>query len=174
MADLDKHPARLSECPSAQGDGLLPAELHAWMLLLAATGAVEQRLRTVVKERLGVSHDEFLILCLLAAQPEEGLRMTRIAELLGRPKTRLTYQIACLSHSDLITRESVCGDKRGIQVALTDKARRLLKEASDSLAETVTDALGQFMGPAQREALRGLLPDLVEERSAETPGPAPA
>src|SRR5689334_6823341 len=111
MADL--HPARLPGCPSAQGGGLLPAELHAWMLLLAATGAVEQRLHGVVKERLGVSHDEFLILCLLAAQPEEGLRMTRIAELLGRPKTRLTYQIACLHHSDLITRQSVCGDKRG-------------------------------------------------------------
>ncbi|HSY00222.1 MAG TPA: MarR family winged helix-turn-helix transcriptional regulator [Streptomyces sp.] len=174
MAALDKHPSRLSECPSAQGGGLLPAELHAWMLLLAATGAVEQRLRAVVKERLGVSHDEFLILCLLAAQPEEGLRMTRIAELLGRPKTRLTYQIACLGHGDLVTRESVCGDRRGIQVALTDKARRLLKEASDPLAETVTVALGQFMGPAQREALRGLLPDLVEGPGAEPSGPVPA
>ena len=59
-------------------------------------------------------------------------------------------------------------------MALTDKARRLLKDASDPLAGTVTDALGQFMGPAQREALRGLLPDLVEARSAEPPGPAPA
>ncbi|SOD66396.1 DNA-binding transcriptional regulator, MarR family [Streptomyces sp. 1222.2] len=174
MADLDKDPSRLPECPSARGEGLLPAELHAWMLLLAATGAVEQRLRTVVKERLGVSHDEFLILCLLAAQPEEGLRMTRIAELLGRPKTRLTYQIACLGHADLVTRESVCGDKRGIQVALTDKARRLLKEGSGPLAETVTGALGQFMGPAQREALRGLLPDLVQTPSAEPSGPVPA
>ncbi|MEU4171773.1 MarR family transcriptional regulator [Streptomyces sp. NPDC026665] len=172
MADLD--PARAPSCPSARGGGLLPAELHAWMLLLAATGAVEQRLRTVVKERLGVSHDEFLILCLLAAQPEEGLRMTRIAELLGRPKTRLTYQIACLQHADLITRQSVCGDKRGIQVALTDKARNLLKEASDPLAETVTDALGQFMGPAQREALRGLLPDVVEGCPSEATGSAPA
>ncbi|MFE2533601.1 MarR family winged helix-turn-helix transcriptional regulator [Streptomyces sp. NPDC059371] len=173
MADLDKDPARLPGCPSTQGGGLLPSELHAWMLLLAATGAVEQQLRAVVKDRLGVSHDEFLVLCLLAAQPEEGLRMTRVAELLGRPKTRLTYQIACLQHSGLITRQSVCGDKRGVQIALTDKARSLLREASGSLAETVTLALGQFMGPAQREALRGLLPDLVEGRPAEAPGPTP-
>jgi DNA-binding MarR family transcriptional regulator len=175
MADHDKPPAHQPECPSAQGSGgLLPAELHAWMLLLGATGAVEQRLRAVVKERLGVSHDEFLILCLLATQPEDGLRMTRIAELLGRPKTRLTYQMACLQHSDLITRASVCGDKRGIQVALTEKARRLLKEASDALAGTVTDALGEFMGPPQCETLRGLLPDLVAERPAGTPDPASA
>ncbi|MFE2297039.1 MarR family winged helix-turn-helix transcriptional regulator [Streptomyces sp. NPDC059445] len=172
MADLDKDPAGPPGCPSAQGGGLLPAELHAWMLLLAATGAVEQRLRAVVKERLGVSHDEFLILCLLAAQPEEGLRMTQVAELLGRPKTRLTYQIACLQHSGLITRQSVCGDKRGVQVALTEQARSLLQEASGSLAETVTDALGRFMGPAQREALRGLLPDLVEGPAVEAPGPS--
>ncbi|MET9385916.1 winged helix DNA-binding protein [Streptomyces sp. NPDC002928] len=161
MADPAEHPADLPECPSAQGAGLLPAELRAWMLLLAATGAVEQRLRSVVKERLDVSHDEFLVLCLLAEQAREGVRMTRIAELLGRPKTRLTYQIACLQHAGLVTRKSVCGDKRGVEVALTDKARRLLREASGPLAETVTQALAGVMGPDQREAVCGLLPDLA-------------
>ncbi|MFF8973095.1 MarR family winged helix-turn-helix transcriptional regulator [Streptomyces sp. NPDC014995] len=161
MAASDEHAPDLPECPAAQGSGLLPPELRAWMLLLAATGAVEQRLRSVVKERLDVSHDEFLVLCLLAEQPREGLRMTRIAELLGRPKTRLTYQIACLQHAGLVTRKSVCGDKRGIEVALTDKARRLLREASEALSITVTEALAHVMGPAQRDAVCGLLPDLA-------------
>ncbi|MFD7437516.1 MarR family winged helix-turn-helix transcriptional regulator [Streptomyces sp. NPDC059861] len=163
MTASSEPPADLRSCPSAQGDGLLPPELRAWMRLLAATGAVEQRLRSVVKERLDVSHDEFLVLCLLAEQPEGGLRMTRVAELLGRPKTRLTYQIACLQRAGLVTRRSVCGDKRGIEVALTDKARRLLEETSGVLAATVTEALAAFMGPAEREAVRGLLPGLGED-----------
>ncbi|GAA2380398.1 MarR family transcriptional regulator [Streptomyces coeruleofuscus] len=167
MADHQEHSADLPECPSAKGGGLLPAELRAWMLLLAATGAVEQRLRAVVKEKLDVSHDEFLILCLLAEQPEGGLRMTRVAELLGRPKTRLTYQIACLQHAGLVSRRSVCGDKRGVEVALTDKARRLLTEASGPLAETVTRSLARIMGPDQREALSALVPDLAEESRAD-------
>jgi DNA-binding MarR family transcriptional regulator len=166
MADPEERPVALPACPSVQGGGLLPKELRAWMVLLAAMGAVEQRLRSVVKERLDVSHDEFLILCLLAEQPEEGLRMTRIAELLGRPKTRLTYQIMCLQHSRLVTRKSVCGDKRGIQVALTPKARGLLSEAFDVLSETVAQALTHVMGPTQHEAMRGLLPDLAEETEA--------
>ncbi|WP_030314016.1 MarR family winged helix-turn-helix transcriptional regulator [Streptomyces sp. NRRL B-3229] len=156
-----------SDCPSAAGDGLLPAELHAWMLMLAATGAVEQELRGVVKERLDVSHDEFLVLCLLATGPREGLRMTRIAELLGRPKTRLTYQIACLQHAGLVTRKSVCGDKRGVEVALTEKARNLIEQASGTLAETVKAALARFMGPDQREALCALMPELAEEAAPE-------
>ncbi len=169
MADPEEHPADLPGCPSYDGSGLLPAELRAWMLLLAATGAVEQRLRAVVKEKLDISHDEFLVLCLLAEQPEGGLRMTRVAELLGRPKTRLTYQIACLQHAGLVTRRSVCGDKRGVEVALTDKARRLLTEASAPLAETVTKSLARFMGPDQCEAMRGLVPDLdlAEESRSE-------
>jgi DNA-binding MarR family transcriptional regulator len=121
---------------------------------------VEQRLRSVLKERLDVSHDEFLVLCLLAEQPEEGLRMTRVAELLGRPKTRLTYQVACLQHAGLVTRRSVCGDKRGVEVALTDKARLLLHETSDALTETVAQALAHVIGPEQREAMYGLLPGL--------------
>ncbi|MFC8428128.1 MarR family winged helix-turn-helix transcriptional regulator [Streptomyces sp. NPDC057253] len=156
-----------SDCPSAAGDGLLPAELHAWMLMLAATGAVEQELRGVVKERLDVSHDEFLVLCLLATGPREGQRMTRIAELLGRPKTRLTYQIACLQHAGLVTRKSVCGDKRGVEVALTEKARNLIADASGTLAETVKAALARFMGPDQRKALCALMPDLAGEATPE-------
>jgi DNA-binding MarR family transcriptional regulator len=166
MAAPEEHPTDLPECPSLRAGGLLPDELRAWMLLLAATGAVEQRLRSVVKERLDVSHDEFLVLCLLAEQPE-GLRMTRVAELLGRPKTRLTYQIACLQHAGLVTRKSVCGDKRGVEVSLTEKARRLLTESSDELAETVRAELARFMGAEQREAACRLFPDLAEETAPE-------
>ncbi|MFF5841103.1 MarR family winged helix-turn-helix transcriptional regulator [Streptomyces massasporeus] len=167
MADPEEHPTDLPECPSLGSGGLLPAELRAWMLLLAATGAVEQRLRAVVKETLDVSHDEFLVLCLLAEQPEGGLRMTRVAELLGRPKTRLTYQIACLQHAGLVTRRSVCGDKRGVEVTLTDKARRQLKEASAPLAATVTESLAHFMGPEQCAAMRGLVPNLTGDARTE-------
>ncbi|MDT7841828.1 MarR family winged helix-turn-helix transcriptional regulator [Streptomyces justiciae] len=165
----DSTPSDHSDCPSSTGDGLLPPELHAWMLMLAATGAVEQELRSVVKERLDVSHDEFLILCLLAGHPGEALRMTRVAELLGRPKTRLTYQIACLQHAGLVTRQSVCGDKRGVEVALTEKARGLLKDASATLADTVKEGLSRFMGPAQCEAMRALMPEATPEHPV-TPG----
>ncbi|WP_416967620.1 MarR family winged helix-turn-helix transcriptional regulator [Streptomyces sp. 4F14] len=169
MAASDEHPTDLPQCPGKVQGGDLPRELRGWMLLLAATGAVEQRLHTLVKERLDVSHDEFLVLCLLADRPE-GLRMTRIAELLGRPKTRLTYQIACLQHSGLVTRGSVCGDKRGITVLLTDKARDLLRETSCTLATTVREALGEVMGPTEVNALCGLLPDLAggEPQEVET------
>ncbi|MFF5497058.1 MarR family winged helix-turn-helix transcriptional regulator [Streptomyces aquilus] len=165
----DSTPSTTSDRPSSTGGGLLPPELHAWMLMLAATGAVEQELRSVVKERLDVSHDEFLVLCLLAGHPGEALRMTRIAELLGRPKTRLTYQIACLVHAGLVTRQSVCGDKRGVEVGLTEKARGLLKDASAPLAETVKAGLARFIGPAQCEAMRALMPEMTPEPPV-TPG----
>ncbi|MCQ9132354.1 MarR family winged helix-turn-helix transcriptional regulator [Streptomyces hilarionis] len=169
MADPAHTPADLPACPSAQGGGagLLPPELRGWMLLLAATGAVEQRLRSVVKEHLDVSHDEFLVLCLLAEQSGEGLRMTHVAELLGRPKTRLTYQVACLQHAGLVTRKTVCGDRRGVEIALTDKARGLLREASATLSETVTEALAHVMGPEQCAALSGLLPEAGAGPGAE-------
>lgn len=158
MADRDDPLTDLPECPAARQGGTLPPELRGWLLLLAATGATEQRLHTVVKEQLGISHDEFMVLCLLADHPE-GLRMTRIAELLGRPKTRLTYQIACLQHAGLAARTSTCGDKRGITVTMTEKSRTLLAEASAELAETVREALARFMGPGELKAMCGLLPN---------------
>ncbi|MET8947143.1 MarR family transcriptional regulator [Streptomyces sp. NPDC004542] len=160
MATSAERPADQADRPACPplGGGLLPPELRAWMVLLAATGTVEQRLRSAVKDTLDVSHDEFLVLCLLAERPG-GLRMTQVADLLGRPKTRLTYQIACLQHAGLITRRSVCGDRRGIEVALTDKARERLRETSALLAATVRQALADSMGPDQRAAVSALVPD---------------
>ncbi|MEU6225325.1 MarR family winged helix-turn-helix transcriptional regulator [Streptomyces sp. NPDC047042] len=163
MAATSEHPAETPGCPSAQEGGLLPTELRNWMILLGATGAIEQRLGPVLKETLGISHDEFLVLCLLADRPDGGLRMTRIAELLGRPKTRLTYQIACLAHAGLVTRRPVCGDKRGVEVALTGKGRRLFTESSPALADVVVSGLTEI-GPEDRETLCRMLP---EEADAE-------
>ncbi|MGX1907734.1 MarR family winged helix-turn-helix transcriptional regulator [Streptomyces phaeochromogenes] len=139
--------------------GLLPAELRAWMRLLAAAGAIEQLLRSRVKDAMGISHDEFLVLCLLADQPGSSLRMTRIAELLGRPKTRLTYQVACLQHAGLISKNSACGDRRGIEVTLTDKARRLLGESSRLLADAVSEAIAQTACAQRYAQLHDLLPE---------------
>ncbi|WP_328496686.1 MarR family winged helix-turn-helix transcriptional regulator [Streptomyces sp. NBC_00414] len=142
----------------APENGLLPAELRSWMRLLAAAGAIEQQLRARVKDAMGVSHDEFLVLCLLADQPGSSLRMTRIAELLGRPKTRLTYQVACLQHAGLITKNSACGDRRGIEVALTEKARRLLSESTGPLADAVARAIAQTACTQRFTQLHDLLP----------------
>ncbi|MFD9193886.1 MarR family winged helix-turn-helix transcriptional regulator [Streptomyces phaeochromogenes] len=142
----------------ADDTGLLPAELRAWMRLLAAAGAIEQSLRSRVKDAMGISHDEFLVLCLLADQPGSSLRMTRIAELLGRPKTRLTYQVACLQHAGLISKNSACGDRRGIEVTLTDKARRLLSESSRPLADAVSEAIAQTACAQRYAQLHDLLP----------------
>jgi DNA-binding MarR family transcriptional regulator len=155
-------PADLPGHDTTGDSPLLPPELRAWMGLLAAAGAIEQQLRSRVKETLGVSHDEFLVLCLLADGPAGGLRMTQIAERLGRPKTRLTYQVACLQHAGLITRSTACGDRRGIQATLTDKARRLLREASGSLAEAVTRAIEDLEGPHDCTLMRTLLPRPAE------------
>ncbi|MFE2940534.1 MarR family winged helix-turn-helix transcriptional regulator [Streptomyces sp. NPDC059255] len=162
MPEPSDHPAA-PECTAPRGDALLPPELRAWMHLLAAAGVVEQRLRSDVKEALGVSHDEFLVVCLLADQPDASLRMTRIAELLGRPKTRLTYQVACLQRAGLVTRRSVSCDKRGVEVALTDRARRVLGEEFPALAAAVVQALAEDIDPTQRAALCGLLPPTREE-----------
>ncbi|MGW4750349.1 hypothetical protein ACWEPR_36890, partial [Streptomyces sp. NPDC004290] len=58
----------------------------------------------------------------------------------------------------LITRSTACGDRRGIQVTLTDKARQLLREASPALAEAVTRAVKGLDGPHECAMMQNLLP----------------
>ncbi|MEV0218215.1 MarR family transcriptional regulator [Streptomyces sp. NPDC050704] len=170
MADSPA-PADQHEREPTDDEKLLPPELRAWMRMLAAAGTIEQQLRSRVKDAMGVSHDEFLVLCLLADTPGSSLRMTRIAEMLGRPKTRLTYQVACLHHAGLITKSSACGDRRGVEVALTDKARRLLGESSRPLADAVSEAIAQTACSQQFGELHNLLSAFPIPE--EDPGNAP-
>jgi DNA-binding MarR family transcriptional regulator len=146
--------------------GQLPDELRAWMRMLAAAGVVEQTMSKHVKLAFGISHDEFLVLCLLADQPGGTARMTQIAELLGRPKTRLTYQVRCLHHIGLVTRETARGDRRGISLTLTDKARRLLIEQGPGLASAVRQALTETIGCEHGSALNTLLQAQVLEETS--------
>jgi DNA-binding MarR family transcriptional regulator len=150
-------PPQTGRC--AAGAGPLPEELRTWMLMVAAAGVVERTVAKHVKRALGVSHDEFLVLCLLADQPGGTARMTQIAELLGRPKTRLTYQVRCLHHLGLVTRETVRDDRRGIALTLTQKARSLLAEQAPDLAVAVRQALAETIGAERGSALTALMPD---------------
>jgi DNA-binding MarR family transcriptional regulator len=138
------------------------------MHMLAAAGVVEQTMSKHVKREFGISHDEFLVLCLLAVQPGGTERMTRIAELLGRPKTRLTYQVRCLDHLGLVTRETVRDDRRGVAITLTDKARRLLAERGPKLAAAVRRALDETIGQQPGSLLAGLLPDPAQARDGRS------
>jgi DNA-binding MarR family transcriptional regulator len=153
----------------------LPDELRTWMRMLAAAGAIEQTVSKHVKRTFGISHDEFLVLCLLADQPGGTARMTQVAELLGRPKTRLTYQVRCLQHFGFVTRETARGDRRGITLTLTDKARRLLAEQGPDLASTVREALTETIACERGSALTVLLPaHALEETSHDgTPDSVP-
>lgn len=89
-------------------------------------------------------HDEFLVLCLLADQPGNTLRMTDDQ---GRgtarpPQDPAHLSVACLQHAGLVVREGVSGDRRRVAVTLTDKAWRLLTEESPALARTLAEAIG--------------------------------
>ena len=157
------------------GAARLPDELRTWMRMLAAAGVIEQTVSKHVKRVFGISHDEFLVLCLLADQPGDTARMTQVAELLGRPKTRLTYQVRCLQHFGFVTRETACGDRRGITLTLTDKARRLLAEQGPDLASTVRQALAETITCERGSALTALLPPhaLEDTDHKGTPDSAP-
>ncbi|WP_371129780.1 hypothetical protein [Streptomyces sp. 2231.1] len=97
--------------------------------------------------------------------------MTSREPLIQEWTTRLTYQIACLQHAGLVSRTSVCGDKQGVQVALTERARDRLRETSSLLAGTVRQALSDSVGPDQRAAMCALVPDL--EQGADRPASRP-
>ncbi|MFF1844876.1 hypothetical protein ACFVW9_24560 [Streptomyces sp. NPDC058217] len=77
------------------------------------------------------------------------------------------------AYRPVITRSTTCGDRRGIQVTLTDKARQLLRDASGALAEAVTRAIKGLEGQHDCAMMHSLLPKSTDTEDNTVLGPSP-
>lgn len=153
-------------------------ELRAWRAFLAAGALVNRRLDQQLKADVGLSHPQYEILVLLAAAPEQSMRMTELADAVLNSKSRLTYQITQLEQAGLVCRGSCAGDERGVIASLTDAGRELLERAAPGHVAAVRAALIDVLTAEQLAALADGLGEVAgrlrDRGRAGTSGPAVA
>lgn len=97
---------------------------------------------------------QFRVLSLIASSPERAGELARRAAV---SKPSLTGLIDGLTARGWVKRSSVAGDRRGVDLVVTETGRAALDSAEACMVEALDRLLGGLDAVARRRALDGLL-----------------
>jgi DNA-binding MarR family transcriptional regulator len=98
---------------------LYEEEQHAWRQYLHASRLLEAALDRDLQAH-GLQLTEYEIICVLSEHPDGRLRMSAIADQVVQSRSRLTHTAGRLESRGWVRRESYVGDRRGVELVLTD------------------------------------------------------
>lgn len=131
--------------------------LAAWRGLLRAHAAVLRELDAVLRDRHGISVNDYDVLLTLARGPRDGTRMTELAGRTLLSKSGLTGIVNRLQRAGLVVRAPVPGDARGALAVLTDRGGRLADDAHRTQTEVSRSLIGARIGDEDAALLAELL-----------------
>ncbi len=94
-------------------------EQGVWREYLRASRLLEAALDHDLQAH-GLQLSEYEILSMLSEQPDRRLRMSVIAEQVVQSRSRLTHTAGRLENRGWVRREACAGDRRGVELVLTD------------------------------------------------------
>jgi DNA-binding MarR family transcriptional regulator len=92
---------------------------EVWREYLRASRLLESVLDRDLQAH-GLQLSEYEILSMLSERPDRRLRMSVIAELVVQSRSRLTHTAGRLESRGWVRREACVGDRRGVELVLTD------------------------------------------------------
>lgn len=101
----------------------------------------------------GLQLSEYEILSMLSEQPDRRLRMSVIAELVVQSRSRLTHTAGRLENRGWVRREACAGDRRGVELVLTDSG---FAEITRTAPTHVGSVRGNLLDHLSREDLLAL------------------
>lgn len=128
-------------------------EQQSWRAYLAATRLLEDALNSDVQD-FGLQLSEYEILALLSEADDHHLRMSALADQVLHSRSRLTHTASRLEKRGLVQRRPAEGDRRGVDLHLTDGGFDLLKRIAPVHVASVRRHLVDRLG-AERFALLG-------------------
>lgn len=133
------------------------SELRSWLRLVRGIGALFDALDRHMRDEMGMSHDDYVILSHLHRQDGKGVRMSDLARVASFSPSRVSHAAGRLEDKGWLRRSPSKADGRIVQVGLTDAGVAKVREASpDHLAlvkELVFDTLGPGLARDTADAL---------------------
>ncbi|MEV7549275.1 MarR family transcriptional regulator [Amycolatopsis sp. NPDC089917] len=145
---------------------LSESEMTAWRSYIVATMRLRQRLHRELSERHGVTLADYEVLVCLSSQPDDRMRMTELASMLGSTKSRLSHQMVRLEAEGIIRRTRDPADKRGVVAELTERGADLLQGAAPTHVEGVREHLIDLLNPDEQKVLGQAFERVLDHLSA--------
>jgi DNA-binding MarR family transcriptional regulator len=107
-----------------------------WREYLRASRLLEAALDRDLQAH-GLQLSEYEILSMLSEHPDRRLRMSVIAELVVQSRSRLTHTAGRLESRGWVRREACIGDRRGVELVLTETGFAELTRTAPTHVESV-------------------------------------
>ncbi|RZT27358.1 DNA-binding MarR family transcriptional regulator [Kribbella sp. VKM Ac-2569] len=147
---------RFAGFAQVHGAGLDPADLDVATGLVQLTGLV-QAMYAGISERHDLTPVQAKLLCVLLDGPKG---MAELAQCFGVEKAALTGLMDRAEKRGLAERSPVPGDRRAVQVTLTEPGRRAAKAFHADVGEALDELIGQ-LSPADREHFRVVMAGII-------------
>jgi DNA-binding MarR family transcriptional regulator len=147
---------RFAGFAQVHGAGVDPAELDVATGLIQLTGMI-QGLYAGISERHDLTPVQAKLLCVLLDGPKG---MAELAQCFGVEKAALTGLMDRAEKRGLAERSPVPGDRRAVQVTLTDLGRRAAIAFHAEVGEALNELIGH-LSDADREHFRAVMAGIV-------------
>lgn len=127
-------------------------EQQAWRSYLRASRLLEVALDRDLLAH-GVQLSEYEIMSMLSENPRRRLRMSEIATLVVQSRSRLTHTASRLEKRGFVRREPCEGDRRGVELVLTDEGYAAVEAIAPLHVASVRAALTDHLTRAQLLAM---------------------
>lgn len=135
---------------------LTDEEQGLWRSLLCAEARLTDRLDHELRAAHGLSMAEYVVLVHLSEGPEDGIRMSELADRLLISRSGLTRRVDSMVKAGTVARRSCPMDGRGLMAQMTDYGRRRLEEAAPTHVAGVRRYLIDTLGGDLRGLAAGL------------------
>lgn len=109
---------------------LTRSELRSWLRIINGIQSLLDALDTQLRAEAGISHDDYRILNALYRAPGRTMRMTELAREMSYSPSRLSHTAARLEDQAWVVRHRVDGDRRGVEIELTEEGVAKTRHAS--------------------------------------------
>jgi len=136
-------------------------EDRIWRSFLEATVRINTGLSDALKERTGLTIDDYEVLVRLSESDAQRIRMTELSRQLLHSQSRLTQRVDRLAKRGLVTREKCPDDGRGTFAVLTSEGLKVITEAAPDHVRDVRAALIDLIEPKERALVATVLDRLA-------------
>jgi DNA-binding MarR family transcriptional regulator len=131
-------------------------EQGVWRKYLRASRLLEVALDRDLQAH-GLQLSEYEILSMLSEQPNRRLRMSVLAEMVVQSRSRLTHTAGRLENRGWVRREACAGDRRGVELVLTDTGFLEITRMAPTHVQSVRANLLDHLSRAELVALGGAM-----------------
>ena len=135
-------------------------QLRIWRDYLETADVLRTRLGSRLQSESSLSTGDYQVLLALTEAPQDTLRSSALAALVGWERSRLSHHLGRMEKRGLVRRAPCADEPRGVEVSATDAGREIFRAASVPHLRAVRELFVDALTPellAQVDAVSGAL-----------------